>query len=274
MLFRSHQLEQAIHFERAVRYIETLDKHPNNASKILAEIGAFNKLNNIITTEIEEALSISDKALKTARSNDDVKAFNQVIYNLKTISSTHKDYSGVSNEVLTTNNQENATISYASLEQILRHEEKLEHDLSVLQKNIEQFTSKALATANEHEKAAEITTWILIFVSTVLGIFISLVIASRLVSRITRSIEELDAISEGDLSQNISVDGSDEIGALQSASLRMQDKLRLMIDNISQTIELLATASEQLSVSLNQTKANCNEQQVQSEQVEIGRAHV
>jgi len=262
-----HQLEQAVHFEKAVRFIETMDKHPNNRSKLATEIEAFSTLDKTVTREIEEALSISDKALKAARSNIEIKAFNEVISYLNIISSTHSEYSRVATEEFSKNSKGNQTISDDNLELLEQQEDKLDHNLIALQKDIEQFTSKALEAANTHEQSAEMTTWLLFIVSTIVGIFVSLIIANRLVSRITRSIDELDAISEGDLSQNIFVDGSDEIGSLQSAALRMKDKLQHMIDNISQTIELLATASEQLSVSLNQTKVNCNEQQVQSEQV-------
>jgi len=262
-----HQLEQAVHFERAMRFIETIDKHPNNQSHLSTEIEAFNKLNKTVTTEIQEALSISDKALKAAYSNTDVEVFNEVASYLKDISATHKEYTRVAAEILSPSSQQSNIISDENLELIQQQEDKLDRSLIVLQQNIENFTSKALDKANQHEQSAEMTTWILMIVSTVLGIFVSLFIANRLVSRITRSIEELDAISEGDLSQSIFIDGSDEIGSLQSSALRMRDKLLHMIDNISQTIELLATASEQLSVSLNQTKVNCNEQQAQSEQV-------
>jgi len=261
-----HQLEQSVHFERSIRFIETMDKHSNNRSNLPIEIEAFNKLNKTVAKEIEEALSLSDKAIKTAHSDVEIKAFKQVVSYLNTINSTHKEYARISVEVLSADNRETRTISDEILELIKQQENELDHNLIALQKNIEKFTSAALDTANEHEQSAEITIWILMIISTVLGSFVSLIIANRLVSRITRSIEELDAISEGDLSQDILIDGSDEIGSLQAAALRMRDKLLLMIDNISQTIELLATASEQLSVSLNQTKANCSEQQIQSEQ--------
>ena len=52
----THQLEQAIYFERALRYGEVKDRQPHTISLLKKEVTKFELLSDQVDEEIEEAL--------------------------------------------------------------------------------------------------------------------------------------------------------------------------------------------------------------------------
>ncbi|WP_318614687.1 methyl-accepting chemotaxis protein [Sporosarcina sp. YIM B06819] len=96
---------------------------------------------------------------------------------------------------------------------------------------------------------------------TILVIGIALIVGAVFVIFITKSIltpivrlkEQAITISEGDLTQEIEVKSSDEVGQLGQAFNSMQDSLRALIQNVEKSAELVVSSAEQLSASAEQT---------------------
>lgn len=77
------------------------------------------------------------------------------------------------------------------------------------------------------------------------------------INSLTRSIKVLNAaanrISEGDLTEQITVRRKDELGQLAASFNTMSDSLRSVVENISQSSEQLAASSEEMTASTNET---------------------
>lgn len=84
------------------------------------------------------------------------------------------------------------------------------------------------------------------------GLFITLMIRS-IVRPISSLVKQAGYVSEGDLTQEIEVKTEDEIGQLGIAFQRMQEKLRLLIQDVSTSVGHVATASSELTISSEQT---------------------
>ncbi len=88
----THQLEQAIWFERALRYGEVLASSDVAASKLEEAEHEFEILAKLADEEIIEGEELAKRALDNARTDDDRKYFEEVLAHLKIIDGEHADY--------------------------------------------------------------------------------------------------------------------------------------------------------------------------------------
>ena len=89
----THQLEQAIHFERAVRYGEIIDKEPHSAALMEREQRKFEQLSHQVDEEIEAALAMIGDMIRVATSDQPGKDFRVIEQSLRRIGSQHRSYS-------------------------------------------------------------------------------------------------------------------------------------------------------------------------------------
>jgi methyl-accepting chemotaxis protein len=116
----------------------------------------------------------------------------------------------------------------------------------------------------EQSKAAYSTTITvsLIIVATVLGLSILIIFLFIKVLSIplNKVAQVTNKIAAGDLNVKLETDGSkDELGTLTTAFNKMVDSLRDMIQDVSETISVLGSASVQISTSSSQLAASSNE---------------
>lgn len=84
---------------------------------------------------------------------------------------------------------------------------------------------------------------------------------------IVLSVEAAQHVSSGDLTQDIEVNQSDELGLLQQAMRDMIIRLKGMIEHISASAEQQAAASQELSSITEQTNQNVRRQHQATDQV-------
>ncbi len=116
--------------------------------------------------------------------------------------------------------------------------------LVVLQtKRVEEARAEATASL----KSAEI----LMVVGGILALLIGCIAAWFIARSVTGSIETAktiaDGIAAGDLSQNIHVDGTNELAQLMQSLKQMNDALRLLVQDVRGAVESVATASSQIA---------------------------
>lgn len=105
--------------------------------------------------------------------------------------------------------------------------------------------------------AKEIGAIILIVVGAALivGIIVIWLFATKIATPIKKVTEHMNHLADGDLSQgNILVKSRDETGQLAEAMNQMQNNLRTIIQNVSETSETLTSHSEELTQSANEVK--------------------
>ncbi len=124
--------------------------------------------------------------------------------------------------------------------------------------------------ADEAFAAAEKLKWstlIILLVSVVLIIIFGVTMASRISKPLIKASLLAKKVASGDLSSDIKVDRSDEIGALQSSLKEMNDSLKVMVSRISLSAEQQAAAAEELSIITEQTRTHVQNQNQGTEQV-------
>lgn len=85
------------------------------------------------------------------------------------------------------------------------------------------------------------------------GIILSIVFARRVTKPVLSMIDTANKIKEGDLTHNVKVNSSSEIGILQATLNEMVASLKLLINNINKTSSKLSTSSKNLEESATQS---------------------
>ncbi|TRZ37100.1 methyl-accepting chemotaxis protein [Niallia circulans] len=106
-----------------------------------------------------------------------------------------------------------------------------------------------------------------IFSTTGIVLIAALLIGGALIFYIIRSIimplkllaKSAERISDGDLTEDITMEASDEIGLLAKSFASMQQTLREVVTNLNHSMEQVTASSEQLVASAGQTTAASNQ---------------
>ncbi|NIF19442.1 methyl-accepting chemotaxis protein [Pantoea sp. Cy-639] len=107
--------------------------------------------------------------------------------------------------------------------------------------------------------------------ATLLALLVGVLAAVIITRQITRPLREtmdaVEKIASGDLTQTLRVTRRDELGALQQGIARMGNTLRDLITGIRDGVTQIASAAEELSAVTEQTSAGANSQKVETDQV-------
>ena len=104
-------------------------------------------------------------------------------------------------------------------------------------------------------------------IALLLGVFAAIIITRQITQPLQQTLEAVDRIASGDLTQTMTVTRSDELGMLQQGIQRMGATLRDLIAGIRDGVTQIASAADQLSSVTEQTSAGVNSQKVETDQV-------
>lgn len=99
------------------------------------------------------------------------------------------------------------------------------------------------------------------------GILSAVVITVQITRPIRETLDTVERIAAGDLTQSLVVTRSDELGVLQQGIQRMGETLRDLISGIRDGVTQIAGAAEELSTVTEQTGAGVNNQKNETDQV-------
>jgi methyl-accepting chemotaxis protein len=201
----THQLEQAIHFERAVRYGEIKDREPHVIPLLEKEVAKFKILSHKVDEEIEEALMFIKQVLNKEHNNSIDVEFRNISSSLKEIGQKHKIYNDHSEKVFQLLSQDKLHEAELKAEKVAEEEDELDHELKKLLIEIESFTEQSAKLAAQHEKSAEITQVVVFIVAITLVIFLSWLISSATRERMLLIASRLQCMADGDLTVEIEV---------------------------------------------------------------------
>ncbi len=264
-----HQLEQTIHFERAVRYGELLKTKANAADHLEKEIANFEKLSHKVDEELDQAELMVEEDASHAHSERDRKEFEHIGDALKIIEGEHAGFEHHAEQVFVLIQEGKLHEAEELAEKVGHEENQLSKELKALLTEVEKFTEEAAMRAEDHEHAAIKLLLVMSIAALVAGIFLSLVLSRNIIKRLVESSGSLKMIAQGDLTQNINADGRDEIGQLKHSMQPMQNHLQDMISKITLTASQLSTTSEEVSAVMLQTANNIQQQQTETEQVSV-----
>ncbi|KTF17920.1 methyl-accepting chemotaxis protein [Pseudoalteromonas sp. H105] len=258
----THQLEQAIHFERALRYGEIKDREPHVIPLLKKEVTKFETLSHQVDDEIEKSLIFINQVLNQEHDVSVDVQFRSILSQLKKIGQEHKVYNAHGEEVFQLLRQGNLHEAVLKADKIVEEEDNLDQALEELLIEIENFTEQAAILALEHEKNAEITQIVVVLVAIALVIFLSWLISSATRERMLLIASRLQSMADGDLT--VEIEGREEIN---KSINKMRDEIKLIAHAIQDSAELLNTNVEQVLVTVSQTSTNMLAQQTQTEQV-------
>lgn len=125
-------------------------------------------------------------------------------------------------------------------------------DIAQYLNQLEEINQHAAQAARDSSietyNSARIAVISLIVVAIAIAVAVSILISRSISQPLTRSVVSARFIAEGDLTRQVSVEGSDELTELAQALQQMQGKLREAIGQIASSSNQLASAAEELNV--------------------------
>jgi len=262
----THQLEQAIHLERALRYGEEIGKEPTAEKHYKKAIEHFGSLSRKVNEEIRIGEVLAKDAITLAHSSAELNEFKHIDEALIKIEKEHQEYSLHAKAIFALIGQNRMHDAYIAAEHIEKEEDNLNHELGNLLSEIETFTDEAALNAEHHEQAAFRN----LLVISIIAILFSLVVAFFIVRGITYGLSlavgSAKQIASGNLTEEVKVTGTDEIGQLLTALAEMRNKLNNMITEMNHASTELAATSEELATVTEESNRGIHQQQSEVQQ--------
>ena len=175
------QLEQAINFERALRYGAEIGREDNAIEHFKSSIRLFQKYNNAIDEDIAAGTNLARKGANSALQVGEIRQYQHVVALLSNVAKEHREYAQHADDVFVLIAQNKLHQALVAAQQVEVEEENIAHELESLLAELAKFTQTAADTAASEESAA--ATTILIFV--VLAVIAIIAAAYFIVSSIT-----------------------------------------------------------------------------------------
>ena len=261
-----HQLEQAINFERALRYGEEIDKEPAAEKHYKEAIKHFESLSHKIDGEIKKGEAIAEEAMTLAHSDAEYSEFKHIYEVLKNVEKEHKEYAHHVEAVYALVNQHKMHDAFIAAEKIEKEEENINHELKRLLTEIEKFTAQAALDAEHHEQSAFRNLIIITVIAIALGLGMSIFIIRGIISVLTLAVNTASTIASGNLTEEVPQRGCDEVGILLVALSEMRNKLHNMITEMNHASTELAATSEELATVTEDSNKGIHQQQSEVQQ--------
>jgi len=211
----THQLEQSIMIERAVRLGTSGQAANAGLRDAVAGIGS---LGAKVTEEIQTAERLVQRALAGASTPQERAEFDRVTADLKKISRAYAVFSRSAEEVTTAISRGEAERALARMDDVTRAEDEVHRDIVALGEEVHGFTTAAAAAAYAHEQTALQLMSILTIASAVIGFGLAFAIVRSQVSRpLSEVVHALTRLAEGDTSVELAVRRQDEVGKVALA---------------------------------------------------------
>ena len=220
----SHQLEQAILFESAMRVGGASgETHAGQFDEIVHE---FDELAAQVDQEIKDAEALAENAIAHAKNAEAKAEFEHVLEALKKIETEHKTYDHEADQAFELLRQGRIAAATGMLEKIEAEQSQLNHELEALMAELQAFTQKAALTAEHDEKNAIVLIAVVAVVAAVVGLGLAYFMARKNVSQPLSEIAlAMDELAKGNTDVNVDVRSQDEIGRLAEAFNVFKQKL-------------------------------------------------
>ncbi|NEJ33374.1 HAMP domain-containing protein, partial [Rhizobium leguminosarum] len=135
----------------------------------------------------------------------------------------------------------------------------------LMQINGEQISETNQQAADQYSSAFDLVVTLLV-IATGLTFLFAWLLTTSITKPISKALEAAETIAEGNLTQPIHVDGTDEAGRLLAAMAKMQSKLRDTLQRISGSATQLASAAEELNSVTDESARGLTQQNNEIEQ--------
>lgn len=155
ILVTEYQLEQAVHFERSLRFGEIMAHDPGVARQLKNEINSFYTLGKLVGEKIRKSKKHVEISLKAISSAKVKKKFAYIKEALENIEKAHSDFEQHAQRIFGMLSSEGLTDEVEEfIERVEHEEEQLDKEIKTLLQELGKFTRYASLTAEKHEKTA------------------------------------------------------------------------------------------------------------------------
>ncbi|WP_261842851.1 methyl-accepting chemotaxis protein [Aliamphritea ceti] len=265
----THQLKQALMFERAIRQGEQIEKgHEQLISEQEQTIQDFNSLSKLINPEISSAIALTKEALQKSQSKPEKDEFSKIIQMSEAINTHYQQFQSQASIALSLLQQHRIQEVEKLIPDITHQEDMLSKELETVVDEISTFTEHAAKKALAHEQQALYILLSITLFSIALGGIISFLITQTIWQLIGNEPKLLNVIArkiaEGDL--RAKTNSNKTSGVYKSINM-MLTNLKQLINSIQSSGNHLSSSSQELATITEQTNQNLLSQQENTEQV-------
>ncbi len=258
-----NQLEQAVNFERALRYAEVIGKEKGALKHYQEAVRHFNGLTDGIDAKVLRGEGFAKKGIELAHTKEQLDEYTHVLSLLTLVEKQHHSYVLHVQEVFDLIDEGHLHEALVKAEVVEVEEEELDHELEGLLEELQQFTQRAATIAENDEKAAFATLSVLTVVIGAFSLSASYFMIVSITTALATAVKTAQIIASGDLSKTIKVHSSGELGDLEKALRTMRRNLQQMVADMNESSSQLVSSSQQLMASTGRTSAGIVDQKNQ-----------
>ncbi len=223
-----HQLEQAIEFEKAVRYAQAAayleGNRQDNIKKYKKAKAHFKELAKQVDGEIiegeEKAAEVIAYETEHHGSEEVIEEFEYVLKNLKMIENLHRDFDEHVYEIFALFDAGKAEAASKKVYDVVQEEKKLDDKLKYLLAELQSFTADAALKAEKLEHKMENKLFYLSTSSIVIFVGLALYIVNGIIRPLLATRQYAEALADGNLD-------------IEAPSHNMKDEIADMMDSLS-----------------------------------------
>ncbi len=262
-----HQIEMEVLFERAGRYGALLESEANARSHFEESVHEFNMLSNKIDAEIKQGEAFAEQAQKSALIEEEKHEFGKIFNNLVAIEEEIHNFEQEAHKAFTLLGRGDVHAAEAVVQHVEAVADKIAHELEVMLKEIEGFTSAAALTAEHHEQSAQSVLVGIVIGSLLLSATLALMLVRNIRQSLSAGLRSMNLISAGNLSKPVDIKSQDEVGEMLVGLETMRQQLSGVISGIDSSSAILSSASEELAAASEETSVSVNQQKEETEQL-------
>lgn len=229
-----NQLEQALWLERAIGAAEV---NMNSAARLSESGHEFERLAGMVEEELKAAEALADAGAAKAHNAAAAQKFTDVGVALREIEASHNAFDRHALELFEALNSGHLDGTEQAIANIEAEEEALDHRLEAFLFELQKFTESAAIEAEHLEQSALRNLMILSAAGLLIGSIVAFFLTRSILGPVRTARDVMTAIAAGDLTNDIEVKSSDEIGQLTTQMEIMQGNLR---DRIEADAKVLA----------------------------------
>ena len=156
----SHQLEQSVLFERALRLGESMAAKVEDRRRFEETLREYEDYAGKVDEKVKKGEKMAENAVQAAHNDEQRKSFEDIGEHLKKIGQEHQDIDHHAGEVLRLLQEGRLREAHALLETVEHEEGQLAHELEAFLMRVEGLTEQAALSAEHSEEQAYL--WMLV----------------------------------------------------------------------------------------------------------------
>lgn len=219
-------LDQAIVFERALRYGSLIKTEPQLLKKFEKLVKKFEEDHKLISSAIESVSTKLKSSLQTPLPDNHKKTLLHMQEELAEIAKVQHEYTTNADKALGYLKANNMFAASTIIPDITKKQDKLKNISKVLLQEINKLTIKTIKNTEEHEKHLLLVLSILSVGAVIISLSLAWYFISKSISKpLTTITSALTKLANEDTSVNLEINSSDEIGQVATAYKALKEQL-------------------------------------------------